>query len=147
MGMVTTTNEPAPGRGLTGLLRTVALVALVVGAAVSLGFMLRAGRHQKSIVLIVMFAAWVASPFVALALADARWKDWPARMRATLHSMMLLVALGSVAIYADLVAWPPRPTNAFVYLVVPAGSWVLIVVVMVFGALVPGRRRGREVRT
>ena len=63
---------------------------------------------------------------------------------------MLVVVLGFVAIYGDLVAWPPRPTNSFVYLVVPAGSWVLIVALMAFVAFVafvPRGRRGPDTRT
>jgi hypothetical protein len=45
------------------LLRTVALILLVVGAVGSLYFMFNAGRNQKSILLIILFTAWVLSLF------------------------------------------------------------------------------------
>ena len=40
--------------------------------------------------------------------------------------VMLILALGSVAIYADVAFGPPREKPAFVFLVVPLASWLLI---------------------
>jgi hypothetical protein len=40
-------------------LRRATLITLVVGAGASLAFMLRAGRHQQSRILLLLFAIWV----------------------------------------------------------------------------------------
>jgi hypothetical protein len=67
-------NNRAPMRATSELrslsvLRTAALISLVAGAADSVGFMLRAGHQNPSRVLLILFAIWVLSPFVALAFA------------------------------------------------------------------------------
>lgn len=66
-----TTSEASRGRpdgGLLGLLRAVALIAVVAGAGGSIGLMLWAGHRNPSRLLIVLFAIWVLSPFVALVI-------------------------------------------------------------------------------
>ena len=62
------------------LLRTVATVVSIFGAIGSLYFMFKAGRDQKSILLIVFFTAWVLSPFAGLFLATktSYWRIIPA---------------------------------------------------------------------
>ena len=82
-----------PDGGSPGLLRTVALIAVVAGAAGSIGLMLRAGHPP--LLLRVLFAIWVLSPFVALLVADKVSKRWSVIIRATLHSVMLVLALSS----------------------------------------------------
>src|SRR5206468_419698 len=85
--------------GFLGVLRGAALIALVGGAAGSFGLMLRAGQRTPRF-LLVLFAFWVLSPFVAFVLADVLSKRWSVAIRAALYSVILVVALGSVAIYA-----------------------------------------------
>ena len=58
------------------VLRTAALIALPAGATGSVGFMLRAGHRNPSCVLLVLFATWVLSPFVALVFAIIVSKHW-----------------------------------------------------------------------
>lgn len=55
--------------GFANVLRSVAVVAMLAGAAGSITLMLHAGRRQQSRVLMLLFGAWVLSPFVA-ALGD-----------------------------------------------------------------------------
>src|SRR5438067_10454864 len=97
--------ERSDGRFL-GVLRAVGLVAVTAGAVGSLGLMLRAGHPP--LFLRVLFAIWVLSPFVALLFAHVVSKRWPVLIRTTLYSLMLIVALGCLAIYGNVAFGPPR---------------------------------------
>jgi ACR3 family arsenite efflux pump ArsB len=123
-------------------MRFVARIALVAGAAGSLGLMFRVGARQNSLLLIVLFTGWVVSPFVALALAELASTRWSGLTRATLHGLMVVLAAGSVAIYADVAFGPSRPQPAFMFLMVPFGSWLLLTTVVPIAALVSRRRSG-----
>src|SRR6266446_6552565 len=131
-----------PDGGFPGLLHAVALIAVVAGAAGSIGLMLWVGRRNPSRVLLGLFVIWDLSPFVALLLADMVSKRWSVVTRATLHIVMLVIALSSLALYADVV-WRPRPQPAFMFLVVPFGSWLLMMIVVPAAALISGRRSRR----
>jgi hypothetical protein len=125
-------------------LRGTALIAVLAGAAGSLGLMLRAGQRQNSRILLLLFGVWVLSPFVAAAWAHAVSKRWSAVTRATLYVVMLVLTVSSLAIYGDVALGPPRPKPAFVFLIVPLASWLLIAIVLPLAALISGRlsRRG-----
>ena len=129
-----------PDRGLPGLLHTAALTALVVGAGCSVGLTLWVGRRNPSRVLMALFVIWVLSPFAALLWADMVSKSWSISSRTTLCSVMLVLALSSMALYGDVVLRPPRSTPASRFLLVPLGSWL----VMAIAAMVSGwvKRRG-----
>ena len=102
------------------------LNAVVAGAAGSVGLMLRVGHRSDSSLLLVLFAIWVLSPFMALVLANMVSKRWSVLTRATLHSVIMVLTLGSLAIYVEVVLRPPKSTPAFAFLVVPLGSWLLM---------------------
>jgi hypothetical protein len=114
-------------------LRVAGLIAAVAGAAGSVALMLYAGRRNPSRLLLGLFVVWVLSPFVALIFAEGVTKRWPVVTRASLYSLMLIVALGSLAIYAE-VAFNPPPKMARFFLIVPAVSWLLSAVVLAIGA-------------
>jgi hypothetical protein len=137
-------NLETPEGGILGVLRAAALMAVPAGAVGSVGLTLWAGRHNSSRILLVLFALWVLSPFMALVLANAVSKRWSVLTRATLHSVMLLLALGSLAIYGDVALGPPRAKTAFFFVVVPPASWLIIAIVVPIAALLSGRgtRRG-----
>lgn len=113
-----------------GPLRTAAMIAMVAGAVGSIALMLRAGRNNSSGVLLVMFVLWVLGPFVALALANTVAKRWSAPARATLYYLMLVVALGSLTIYGYDAFRRLSAKAAFIYLVLPLASWLLIAIVV-----------------
>jgi hypothetical protein len=138
-------NRGRPDGGFLGLLHAVALTAVVAGAGGSVGLMLWVGHRNPSRILLVLFAIWVLSPFMALLLANMVSKRWSVLTRATLHGVMLILTLGSLAFYGDVV-WRPRPQPAFVFLVVPLGSWLLMTIVVPIAALISGRlsRRGAD---
>ncbi len=130
--------------GFLGLLRAAALIAVLTGAGGSAGLMLHAGRHNNSRILLVLFALWVLSPFMALVWANVVSKHWPVLTRATLYGVMLVLTLASLAIYGDVALGPPRAKTASVFVVVPPASWLLIAIVVPIAAFISGRlsRRG-----
>src|SRR5258706_11458493 len=105
-------------------LRTTSLIAVTVGAIVSIGLMLRAGHPP--LFLRVLFGIWVLSPFVILLLADRASKRWPVVIRRTLYVVMLVVTLGSLAVYRAGAGWARKSQPAFVFVMVPPVAWLLI---------------------
>ena len=132
-----------PDAGFLGLLRVVALVGVVAGAGGSLALMLRAGRRTPTL-LLVAFVVWVLSPFMALGWAHMVSKRWSVPTRATLDCVTLVLALGSLATYGDLVSRPTGSPNAFFFVAVPPASCLLMAIVVPIAALISRRlsRRG-----
>ena len=129
--------------GFLGLLRAVALCAVVAGGVGSVGLMFWVGHRNPSRVLLFLFLIWVLAPFIALVLAGMVSKRWSVITRATLYTVMLILTVGSLAFYGDVVL-RPRPQPAFTFLVVPTASWLLMTIVVAIAALISGRmsRRG-----
>jgi hypothetical protein len=100
-------------------------VALIAAALGSVGLMLFAGRSNTHVLITVGFVVWVLAPFALLALAERRSGSWAPATRATLRILILVVAAGSLAIYAYRAAVPPRATGAFLFVIVPPVSVVL----------------------
>lgn len=131
----------ASPRGFLGLLHVMALIALVAGAAGSLGLMLLAGHPP--VLLLVLFAIWVLSPFMAVLLTDILSRRWSVTMRTTLHCVVLVLSLSSLAIYGYFVLRPRETTPTFVFLIVPLGSWLLVAIVLPIAAFI-SRMRSRR---
>ena len=120
-----------------------ALIAVVVGAVGSFGLMLRAGQRTPRF-LLVLFTIWVLSPFVPLAWANMASTRWSALTRATLYGVTLVLTLGSLAIYGELlVLKPPGSPNAFLFVAVPPGSWLFMTIVVSIAALISRWRSHR----
>ena len=130
-------NREMSDGGFLRVLRVVALVAVVVGAVGSVGLMFWIGRRNPSRVLLALFLVWDLSPFVALLLAEMISKRWSVITRATLHILMVFLALSSLALYWDVVL-RPRPQPAFRFIVVPLGSWLLLLIVVSIAAFISG---------
>jgi len=144
------TSKVSQGRregGFLGLLRAAALIAVPAGAVGSVGLMLLVGHRNPSGLLIVLFALWVLSPFMPLVWANVVSRRWSVLTRATLYVVMLLITLGSLAIYGALAFGPLSAKAGFVFLVVPAASWLLIAPVVSIAALISARktRQGRRI--
>ena len=125
-------------RGWLGLLGNAALIAVLAGAAGSVGLMYRAGHRNPSRLLIALFAIWVLSPFTALVWANVVSRRWSVSTRATLSVLMLAITVGSLAIYGALDFGSLRAKTGFIFLVVPAASWLLIAVVLPTTAMISG---------
>jgi hypothetical protein len=116
------------GRALA-VLRAAALAAVAAGAVGSIVLMLRAGQRAP-LLLQITFGLWVLSPFAALAWANPVATRWSAVARATLYCVTVVIAAISLAVYARLlVLSPPGAPNAFIYVVVPPASWVVMTIV------------------
>jgi len=128
-----------PDSGFFGLLRAAAVVAVAVGGCGSVGLLFRAGQRGDSRFLLALFAIWVLSPFVALGLASRLSKGWSVLVRATLHGVTLIISVGSLAIYANVVSMSPGSRAAFPFVVVPLGAWLLMTMVVPLAALISCR--------
>ena len=132
-----------PGGGSLRRLRATGLTAVAGGAVGSLALMFHASQRTPRL-LVVIFFFWVLSPFGLLALAERVSARWSAATRAALYVVMLVIALGSLAIYADDARGHRRPQAAFVYVAVPPASWLLLGVVVPIAAVMARRRTRRE---
>jgi hypothetical protein len=111
----------------------------LLGAVGSAGFLLRAGQ-RTSLLLLVIMLLWVLAPFVILAFAEMVLKRWPVFVQKTVYSLMLVITLGSLAIYLDDALRPRRAQAAFVFVAVPLVSWLLIAITVPIAALLSRKR-------
>jgi hypothetical protein len=130
--------------GFLNVLHRVALIAMIVGAAGSVTLMLYAGRRQESRILIVLFGIWVLSPFVAGVVASSVSKRWMVVARAVLDMVIIVLTLGSLAIYGDVAFGYTKAKVGFIFLVVPLASWLLIAVAVATAAVISGRQSRRR---
>ena len=133
-----------PEGGFLRRLRAAALIAVLVGAGGSVGLMLRAGRSSDERLLVMLIAGWVLAPFAALVLAHMVSTRWSVPTRATLYCLMLVLTLGSLAIYIGDAFGRSEAPGAAVFVGVPLASWLLIALVLPIAAFISGRlsRRG-----
>jgi len=110
-------------------------VVLIAGAVGSLALMLFAGRSNTHVLITVGFVFWVLAPFALLALAERKSAGWAPKTRATLRALTVLVTVGSLALYAYRAAVPPRSTGAFVFVIVPPLSVVLVLVALALASV------------
>jgi uncharacterized membrane-anchored protein len=116
------------------------LTALVVGALGAIILMLYAGRNSPQRLLIVLFACWVASPFVLLALVYFVSKRLSAITRNVLNWLTLVLAVGTLAIYGYFVFRQTQSIPTQVFVVIPPVSWLLSTIV-IGGAAIMSRQR------
>lgn len=117
--------EEKPESGFHNALGAIARVALVVGAVTSLCLVLYAGRTNRHVWLTVLFVIYVLAPFAALIWAARFANRWPLPSRAILYWVILIVTLASVALYGNDAMHPRSAQRAFVFVIVPAGTWVV----------------------
>ena len=121
-----------------GILRITALIVVISGALGSVGFTLHTGRNNPSVLLILLFVVWVLSPFVALLVAYVISNRWPVITRVAFYSLMIVLTIGSLVSYAGLFS-PSGTKPAFVFLVVPLISWLLIAIFIPIARLLSRR--------
>jgi len=112
-----------------GILPFIARIALVISLIGSTALLFSVGRANRSTLLVVLFAGWVALPFIALGFVDLLSSEWTPPARTILFRLMLVVAVASLAIYYYVVQHP-RPQEAFPFLVTPFSTWVLMAIVL-----------------
>jgi hypothetical protein len=105
-------------------LRNTAITTAYLGAIISVGSVLYAGRTNSHWVLTCIFVVWVSSPFVMLLAADAAFGG----KQTLLHIVTIVIAIASIAIYVIRIVSPPKAQAAFPFVVTPPVSWVIIAV-------------------
>ena len=128
-----------PDGGMTDLFRTVSLIAVVAGVVASEFFVIRTGGRSQPR-LTMLFFIWILLPFVALAWANIVSKSWPAPVRISLYCTTLLTALGSLAFYGGVILPRAGSPRAFVFVMGPLASWVLMLIVVPIAAAISRRR-------
>ena len=121
------------------ILRVMALIVVLIGAAGSLYYVLRAGRNNNSILLVSLFVSWVLSPFIAQLLANVIFRRWSVFTRGTLYCLTILLAVGSLFGYSGALT-PPGTMPAFVFLMIPLISWLLMGTVIPLAASLARRK-------
>jgi ACR3 family arsenite efflux pump ArsB len=114
---------------MTHVFRTLARIAVAVGAVGSIGLTLFVGHRNQSSLLVVLFVGWVLSPFIALGLMEVVSTRWSAASRTTLHGVMIVLALCSLAIYGIVAAGRPTGPRA-AFLMVPFASFLVMAIVV-----------------
>jgi len=126
-------------------MRAAARIAVVLGAVGSIALLLYVARTNRHVLITVLFTIWVLAPFVALALADRMSAaSWSPESRATLHALTLITTVGSLATYGYRAVSPPRSTGAFVFVIVPPVSVVLLLIALGVAALISRRLSRKE---
>lgn len=123
-----------------------AVVAAVVGAVGSVALTLYAGRNNNLPFLMILMSGWVLAPFMGYALASRYTSSWSASTRAVLDGIIVFVAVTSLVVYARDVLKPPPSKAAAVFVAVPIGAWLLMLIAVPLTALI-SRRRSRSVQT
>ena len=107
------------------LLHTVSFIVMLTGAVGSLALTLQAGHTNKSVLLRTLFAVWVLSPFTALVIANNVSRNWQVLKRVSLYILMLVLSIVSLTIYSGVISTAVTKP-AFVFIVAPLASWLLI---------------------
>jgi len=108
-------------------LRTTSLIVALVGAVGSLYLMFSASRKQNSFILLGLFTAWVLSPFIGLFISIKISKSWAGNIRSLLYWLIIVLTIGSLFAYNGAFN-TPKTKNAFIFLIVPVISWILLIV-------------------
>ena len=111
------------------LLRTISVVFLLAGAVGSLALTLLAGQQNNSFILVGLFVCWVLSPYFALLVATIVYKNKPALTQSTINYLMLFLSIVSLVCYSGVLSFPGMKP-AFIFLIVPLISWLLLVTVI-----------------
>lgn len=109
------------------IFRIFTLIVTIVGSIGAVVYVLNANQRNESLVLVGLFVAWVVSPFLGLFAAESLSKGRSESTHAKLYLLMMFISISTLAIYSDSLPLPKREP-AFYYLVVPAVSWILMLI-------------------
>jgi len=122
-----------------------AIIFAFIGAMGSLYFMFRAGRNQKSILLMVLFTGWVLSPFLGMLWASKTSNRWVIPARESIYWLMIILAIGSLVAYSGALL-PSGTKTAFIFLVAPFTSWVVIVIGILISRRLSAKNKDRDTK-
>lgn len=99
---------------------------LILGALGSVALTAYAARRVGApLVLQILFAGWVMTPFVLLRAALAWSARRPALITRAVDTIAPVVTFISLGIYAAIAFGPARPKTA-VFVLVPPASWIVV---------------------
>ena len=127
------------------LLQIMAIIFAFIGAIGSLYFMFRAGRNQKSILLMVLFTGWVLSPFLGMLWATKTSNRWIIPARESIYWLMIILAIGSLVAYSGSLL-PSGTKTAFIFLVAPFTSWFVIVIGILISRRLSAKNKDRDTK-
>jgi len=111
-------------------MRRATRILVLLSALGSLACTFYAGHHNRSFLLVGMFAAWVGSPFVGM-LAVLRGADGvSARAVIVVRTLAITVSLVSLGLYFVFMLHPLGHSAAAPFLVIPVCSWVAVAAMM-----------------
>lgn len=111
-------------------MRRATRILVLLSALGSLACTLYAGHHNRSFLLVGMFAAWVGSPFVGM-LAVLRGADRVSTRAVMLvRTVAIVVSLVSLGLYFVFMLYPLGHSAAAPFLVIPVCSWVAVATMM-----------------
>jgi hypothetical protein len=111
------------------LLRRIALIVVLTGAVGSLVLTFHSGHKNNALIYTLLFAVWVLSPYIAFLMSDVISKSWSVLCRSALYCLIVVLTLGSLLCYSGVLNL--RGTKpAFVFLVVPLISWLLLFILI-----------------
>ena len=102
---------------------------MLIGALACLGLTIRAGRNNHSLILILLFGIWVFTPFMGLVVAYILSNRWSAITRKVIYLLAMVLTVVSLLIYSGV--WiPTHMKPAFMFLIFPLLSWIILAVVI-----------------
>lgn len=112
------------------------------GAAVgSLALLFRAGQRQGTQrPLLLLMAVWVVAPFVGLGWAFLASKRWPGPNRVALFLASLVISSASLVVYSFDAFQPAKAPAGFRFVLAPAVSWLIIIVIAASASLSARKR-------
>jgi len=111
-------------------LRALVMAMVAAGALGSLFKTFQAGQNNNAHLLVSLFLIWVLSPFTALFAANLFSKKWPLRTQMMLYILSAFICIGSLIAYSGM--WTvPGAKKAFVFLVTPSLSWLIMIVALI----------------
>jgi drug/metabolite transporter (DMT)-like permease len=113
--------------------RSAALLATVIGAVGSIGFLRHAQQHPPPLI-VAGFVVWVLAPFAMLAMANLASKRWPRTVGITLSVVTVLVTVASLLVYLDNNISHRASKPAFVFVAVPPASVLLSALALAIAA-------------
>lgn len=118
--------------GLVIRLQTLAKLITIICLTGSLSFMLIAGSHQKSIILLSLFTVWVISPFAGLFLFPKLLKRSQVRSNVYQNWFIIILSICSLILYSGVLI-PHIKKAAFLFLAGPLISWISILIFFLSG--------------
>jgi len=113
----------------------------LLGAVGALALLFHASKKRPPL-LMAIFVVWILLPLAVLSGIDRLSHGWSPRKRGALYTVMVIIALFSLGVYAEDAFWPRKAHTAFVYVLVPPACCLLTAVVMAIVAFRSRKRSG-----